>query len=56
MNYPINSKNIIGWLKLIYEVYPLNDEDREAIEKFIKRTDVKRRQKELEDIFGGEEW
>ena len=52
MNYPINSNNIIGWLKLIHEVYPLNDEDREALEKFIKRTDVVRRKKELEQIFG----
>lgn len=56
MNYPINSKNIIGWLKLIYEVYPLNDEDRECINKFIRRTDLIRRKKELENIFGGEEW
>ena len=56
MNYPINSKNIIGWLKLIYEVCPLDDEYRECIDKFIRRTDLVRRKKELEDIFGGEEW
>lgn len=56
MNYPINSNNIIGWLKLIYEVYPLDEEDRECIDKFIRRTDLIRRKKELENIFGGEEW
>ena len=52
MNYPINSNNILGWLQLICKVYPLDDEDREAIEKFIRRTDVVRRKKELEEIFG----
>lgn len=52
MNYPINSNNIIGWLKLIYEVYPLDEEDKEVLNKFIRRTDVVRRKKELEEIFG----
>ena len=52
MNYPINSNNVIGWLKLIYEVYPLEEEDREALNNFIRRTDVIRRKKELEEIFG----
>lgn len=51
----INSKNIIGWLKLIYDVYPFNEEDSKALNEYIRRTDIIRRKKELEEIFGGDE-
>ena len=51
----INSKNILGWLQLITEVYPLEEEDKQAIYNFIHRRDIVRRTKELEDIFGGED-
>jgi len=49
----INSKNVLNWLKLILAIYPLEDSDRTALEKYINRTDVVRRRKELEGIFDG---
>ena len=52
----INSKNIINWLQLLLAIGYIEKEDREDILKYIKRTDRVRRQKELDKIFGGEEW
>lgn len=52
----INSKNIINWLRLLLDVDCIDKEYREDVLRYIKRTDKKRRQKELDKIFGGEEW
>lgn len=56
MNYPINSKNIIGWLNLILNVYKLDDISKDKLTKYLKRNDIYKRQKEIDDMFGGEEW
>lgn len=52
----INSKNFINWLRLALEILDIEKEYRDKIDKYIRRTDWIRRQKELDDIFGGEEW
>lgn len=52
----INSKNIIGWLRLVLDVYDLEPWVRDKIKAYINRTDYVRRQKEIDDIFGGGEW
>lgn len=52
----ITSRNILGWLRLISDVYPLEEEDKVLLDRYINRTDKVRRKKELEEIFGGEEW
>lgn len=52
----INSKNILGWLRLILDVYDLEPWVRDKIKSYINRTDYVRRQKEIDDIFGGGEW
>ena len=52
----INSKNVINWLRLLLDAGGIDKEDREDVLKYIKRTDKIRRQKELDKIFGGEEW
>lgn len=52
----INSKNIIGWLKLAVVVLDLEPCVKNKIIEYINRTDYVRRQKELDDIFGGEVW
>ena len=56
MNYPINANNVINWLRLLLAVGGIDKEDREDVLKYIKRTDKKRRQNELDNIFGGEVW
>lgn len=53
----INSRNILGWLRLFRDILDLSDKQKESLDKFLKRTDVVRRQKEIDEIFGGkEEW
>jgi hypothetical protein len=56
MNYPINANNVINWLRLLLAVGGIDEKDREDVLRYIKRTDRIRRQKELDKIFGGEEW
>lgn len=51
---PININNVIGWLKLIRDVYNFSKEDYRKIDSFIKRKDVIRRWKQLDNIFEGE--
>lgn len=51
----INSRNILGWLRLFRDILDLSDKQKESLDKFLKRTDVVRRQKEIDEIFGGEE-
>lgn len=52
----INSKNIIGWLQLGIDIGYIDGDIKDYIQRYIKRTDICTRNKELEDIFGGEEW
>lgn len=49
----INRKNILGWLSLIRDVYPLTDEQRRKLNKFIKTRYPVRRDKLLDELFGG---
>ena len=56
MSYPINANNVINWLRLLLDTDGIDEEDREDVLRYIKRTDKVRRQKELDKIFGGEEW
>lgn len=49
----INRKNILGWLSLIRDVYPLTDEEKDKLNKFIKTRYTIRRDKLLDEIFGG---
>lgn len=56
MTLGINSKNLINWLELGIEVVELAPWIKRKIRKYVNRTDTVRRQKELDEIFGGEEW
>ena len=47
----INRKNILGWLSLIKDVYPLTEEERNKINKFIKTRYKVRRDRLLDEIF-----
>lgn len=47
----INRKNILGWLSLIKDVYPLAEEERNKINKFIKTRYKVRRDRLLDEIF-----
>lgn len=49
----INRKNILGWLALFRDIYPLTDEQKNKINKFIKTRYKVRRDKLLDEIFGG---
>ncbi len=52
MQLEFNSKNILGWLRLLLEVYPLSREDRFAIKRYLRREDKITRDKELRRLFG----
>lgn len=52
----MNSNNFIGWLQLAIDVLDLEPWMVRKIKKYINRTDIIRRQKELDEIFGGEQW
>lgn len=52
----INNKNILGWLSLAIVIADMDDDTKNKIERYLKRTDTVRRQKEIDEIFGGEEW
>lgn len=47
----INRKNILGWLSLIRDIYPLTDSERKQINKFIKTRYKIRRDRLLDEIF-----
>jgi hypothetical protein len=47
----ITSKNILGWISLALRIYDLKDEDRKRIESFLKRRDIARRQKEIDEYW-----
>lgn len=52
----LNQHSILGWLRLACDVLDFPEEIESKIRKFINRTDKVRLSKELEEIFGGEEW
>lgn len=52
----INSKNILGWLSLAIAIADIDDDTKNKIERYLKRTDKARRQREIDKIFGGDEW
>lgn len=52
----ITSKNVIGWLQLGIDIGYIDGDIKDYIQRYINRTDIHTRNKELEDIFGGEEW
>lgn len=52
----INKNNLIGWLELTNKVVDLPHRISSKIDKYIKRTDIVRRRKEIEDIIGDDEW
>lgn len=56
MKMAVTSKNVLGWLRLAVEVLDLDPWVKKEIKKYINRTDIVRRQKELDNIFGGEIW
>lgn len=56
MTLVINNKNLINWLELCIDVVELNPWVKRKIRRYINRTDTIRRQKEIDSIFGGEEW
>jgi hypothetical protein len=47
----ITSKNILGWISLILKVCDIEEEERKKIEAFLKRRDIARRQKEIEEYW-----
>ena len=53
-NLQINSKNILGWLSLAIVIADIDDDTKNKIERYLRRTDKARRQKEIDKIFGGD--
>lgn len=47
----ITSKNILGWISLALRIYDFKDEDRKRIESFLRRRDIARRQKEIDEYW-----
>lgn len=47
-----NSKNFVGWIELFRDIGDFPPWLNEKLDAYIKRTDIVRRRKELEDIFG----
>lgn len=50
----INRNNILNWLELWLDIYDFKDEYRNKLKKFIKTRYKIRRDKRLDEIFGGE--
>lgn len=51
----INRKNILNWLMFVKKIYPLTEYQRTQINKFVKTRYTVRRDKLLDEIFGGED-
>ena len=47
----ITNKNILGWINLALQIYDIEEEDRKKIEAFLKRRDIARRQKEIDEYW-----
>ena len=56
MDMRVTKKNILNWLRLAYDVLWLEPWIAKSLKEYIDRTDTVRRSKELDEIFGGEEW
>lgn len=56
MDMRVTKKNILNWLGLAYDVLWLEPWMANKLKEYIDRTDTVRRSKELDEIFGGEEW
>lgn len=56
MDMRVTKKNILNWLRLAYDVLWLEPWVAKSLKEYIDRTDAVRRSKELDEIFGGEEW
>lgn len=47
----ITSKNILGWINLALHICDIEEEDRKKVESFLKRRDIARRQKEIDEYW-----
>lgn len=47
----INRNNVLNWLMFLKEIYPLSDEDKRKIERFVKTRYTVRRDKILDELF-----
>jgi hypothetical protein len=47
----INNKNILGWLSLALQVYDVDNDVKEKIVRYLKRRDIARRQKEIDEYW-----
>lgn len=47
----INNKNILGWLSLALQIYDVDNDVKEKIVRYLKRRDVARRQKEIDEYW-----
>ena len=47
----ITSKNILGWINLALHILDIEKEERKKVEAFLKRRDIARRQKEIDECW-----
>ena len=47
----ITSKNVLGWINLALHIFDIEEEDRKKVEAFLKRRDIARRQKEIDECW-----
>lgn len=47
----ITSKNILGWINLALHILDVEEEERKKVEAFLKRRDIARRQKEIDECW-----
>ena len=47
----ITNKNILGWINLALHILDIEEEERKKIEAFLKRRDIARRQKEIDECW-----
>lgn len=50
----VNRKNILGWLSLILVVYPMDKSTRKKLEDYLSYKNKRKREKMVEDIYGGD--
>ena len=47
----ITSKNILGWINLALHILDVEEEERKKVEAYLKRRDIARRQKEIDECW-----
>lgn len=47
----ITSKNILGWINLALHILDVEEEERKKVEAFLRRRDIARRQKEIDECW-----